>query len=119
MNSILNACAYTIGDTYDQRHALEIANYMLKVDGSSYGRADDITYGMYLKVCENEMPPSEVKVHLVDLVFKKCAKEGQVGQFVFDEMKNVATSSQFQELFGDITDYEDLPEAWTRHVAEN
>lgn len=121
-NSIMNACAYTMGEGTEQMQAMEIANVVLKeLEESSYAKADQITYGTFLKVCQNQMPQSETRRQLVDIVFKKCAKDGQMGQLVLDQMKTIATHSQYDRLFGDsagIMNWMDLPEDWTRNVVD-
>jgi len=115
----LNACAYTIGDDFDQQNALEIASTMMKeLDQSSYGKADHITYGTFLKVCENEMRQSEERSQLVDIIFRKCARDGQVGQFVLDQMRAMATRSELEALVGVHQSWKDLPEEWTCNVIE-
>ena len=121
-NSIINACAYTVGDPSEQREAMEIANFMLKELGeSTYANADQVTYGTYLKVCQNQLPQSEMRSKIVTAVFKRCIEDGQVGQLVLDQAKGVTTPDQFEELLGDScteTHWMDLPEEWTRNVVE-
>jgi hypothetical protein len=118
-NSVLNACAYTVGDGNDQQNAMGIATSMMKeLKKSRHVTADHITYGTFLKVCLNEMPVSEVRCQLVATVFRKAAKDGQVGQFVFDQMGAVATPEQYEELVGDYSTWKDLPEEWTCNVIE-
>jgi len=119
-NSVMNACAYTIGDPPEQRQAMEIANIILKeLEEASYAEADQITYGTFLKVCQTQMPQSDTRRQLVELIFKKCKKEGQMGQFVLDQMRAVATRTQIDEILGsyaDIKDSADLPSDWTRNL---
>jgi len=118
-NSVLNACAYSIGDDSEQRNALEIASAMMKeLEKSSYGKADHITYGTFLKVCENELPQSEQRSRLVDIIFRKCVRDGQVGQFVLDQMRAMATRSELEELVGAHQSWKDLPDDWTCNVIE-
>lgn len=121
-NSIINACAYTVGDPSEQREAMEIANMMLKELGeSTYANADQVTYGTYLKVCQNQLPQSEMRSKIVNAVFKRCIEDGQVGQLVLDQAKGVTTPDQYEELLGDYcteTHWMDLPEEWTRNVVE-
>jgi len=121
-NSIMNACAYTIGEPSEQRQAMEIATVMLKeLEASSYAKADQITYGTYLKVCQHQMPQSDTRRQLVAIVFNKCIKEGQMGQIVLEQMRALTTRTQLVELLGDsasITSWTDLPNEWTRNVVE-
>ncbi len=118
----MNACAYTVGDASEERQAMEIAKEMLKeLEKSSYAKADQITYGTFLKVCENQMPQSETRNQLIDLIFQRCKRDGQMGQLVLDQLKSVTTTSQFEELLGSnssMTSWMELPKEWTRNVVE-
>jgi len=118
-NSVLNACAYTVGDDNEQQNAMGIAASMMKeLKKSPHVNLDHITYGTFLKVILNEMPQSDARSQLVDTVFRKCAMNGQVGQFVLDMMKAIATPTQLEELVGDHSSWKDLPEEWTCNVIE-
>ena len=123
-NAIINACAYTIGDISEQRRAMEIAHLMLQdVDKSPYANADQVTYGTFLKVCENQMPPSDTRRQLVNVVFKKCIKDGQMGKLVLEQLKSILTPEQFEEMIGfSMVDHtkgwKDLPLEWRCNVIE-
>ena len=123
-NAIINACAYTIGDVPEQREAMNIAHNTLQaLEKSRYAKADQITYGTFLKVCENQMPPSDTRFQLVKLVFLRCAKEGQVGKFVFDQLKSILTPEEYKEITGfrmknDESDWKDIPLEWRCNVIE-
>jgi len=66
-----------MGDITEQRRAIEIAQMMLtELEKSSFGKPDQVTYGTFLKVCQNQMPRSDSRRRIVDLIFKKCCKEG-------------------------------------------
>jgi hypothetical protein len=76
-NAVINACAYTMGDIPEQRRAIEIAQFMLsELEKSPHGKPDQVTYGTFLKVCQNQMPRSDSRRRIVDLVFRKCCKDG-------------------------------------------
>jgi len=123
-NAIINACAYTIGDAPEQREAMDIAhNTLQELEKSPYAKADQITYGTFLKVCENQMPPSDTRLQLVKLVFHRCAKEGQVGKFVFDQLKSILTPEEYKEITrlrmnNDESDWKDIPLEWRCNVIE-
>ena len=123
-NAIINACAYTIGDLNEQRRAIEIAHLMLQdLDKSPYANADQVTYGTFLKVCENQMPPSDTRRQLVNVVFKKCAKDGQMGKLVLDQLMSILTPEHFEELVGISVEHrslswKDLPKEWRSNVVE-
>jgi hypothetical protein len=123
-NAIINACAYTIGDISEQRRAMEIAHIILQdLDKSPYAKADQVTYGTYLKVCENQMPPSDTRRQLVKVIFRKCAKDGMMGKFVVDQLKSILTPDQYEELIGISSEignkgWKDLPLEWRCNVVD-
>lgn len=123
-NAIINACAYTIGDMSEQRRAMEIAHHVLQdLDKSRYAKADQVTYGTFLKVCENLMPPSDTRRHLVKVILKKCTKDGQMGKLVVDQLKSMLTPEDYQEMTGFSKldkgkDWKDLPLEWRCNVIE-
>mmetsp|Transcript_26413 Transcript_26413/g.39596 ORF Transcript_26413/g.39596 Transcript_26413/m.39596 type:complete len:114 (+) Transcript_26413:31-372(+) len=103
---------------------MEIAHLTLQDLGKSpYANADQVTYGTFLKVCENLMPPSDTRRQLVSVIFKKCAKDGQMGKLVLDQLKSILPPEQFEEMVGfSMTDHsmgwKDLPSDWTSNVIE-
>jgi len=119
-NSILNACAYTTGDLSEQQKAMAIANLIFQeLHRSPYDKPDEISYGTFFKVCQNQIPPGKTRHDIVDLIFRKCVEDGQVGQLVLDQMKVAASSEQFEALVGvDADDAEllTLPQEWRRNV---
>jgi len=122
-NAVINACAYTFGDNAEQNRAIEISNLMFKeLEVSSYGNPDQVTYGTFLKVCNNQMPSCDTRFRVVTAIFKKCTKDGQVGKLVLDQLKSVTTEEQFQELTGmsmeRCVDWKVLPKNVRRNVVE-
>ena len=122
-NSVLNACAFAVGDFEEQSQAMEIANSMLvELNESPYGRPDQVTYGTYLKVVNNQMPPSGARDQVVDTVFRKCIKDGMVGEMVLRQLREMGMEEIFENLvgrsmWGEIN-LSDLPTEWTRNVIE-
>lgn len=123
-NSVLNACAFTMGDFEEQSRALDIANSMLMgLDESPYGRPDHITYGTYLKVIANQMEPSQARNELAATVFQKCAKDGMVGGMVLRQLREMGMADEeYEELVGisiwKTPSLSDLPSSWTCNVIE-
>ena len=124
-NSVLNACAFTVGDLEEQSQSIRIANAMLVgLDESPYGKPDHITYGTYLKVVTNQMPiESEARNQIVEAVFRKCAKDGMVGELVLRQLKEMGGMEKtYEKLLGKSIKEElsprDLPSSWTRNVIE-
>lgn len=121
-NSILNACAYTTGDLSEQQKAMSIANHAFReLDQSSFGKPDQITYGTFFKVCQNQIPPGNARHHIVDVMFRKCVKDGQVGKLVLNQLKLAASEEHFFCLVGnepDTIDWLGVPEKWRRNVID-
>jgi hypothetical protein len=123
VNAVMNACAYTIGDVPEQNRAMEIAHQHLKnLENSVYGSPDQITYGTFLKVCKNQMPDCSTRQQIMEVIFKKCAKNGQVGNLVLQQLKSMGPPDLYNDLVGfDIYDdirMEDLPHEWWCNVVE-
>jgi hypothetical protein len=90
---------------------------------SPYAKADQVTYGTFLKVCENLMPQSDTRRQLVNIVFKKCSKDGQMGKLVFEELKSILTPEHFEEMIGFSSldkrkNWKNLPFEWRCNVVE-
>lgn len=122
-NAVMNSCAYTMGEGNERNRAVEIAHKVLKsMESGEYGKPDQITYGTFLKVCANQMPECSTRDQIVEMIFKKCAAGGQVGNLVLQQMKATTSPEKYYELTGmDIyTDHvmEDLPEEWWCNVVE-
>jgi pentatricopeptide repeat protein len=122
-NSVLNACAFAVGDLEEQSQAMEIANSMLvELNESPYARPDQVTYGTYLKVINNQMPPSGARDQVVDTVFRKCAKDGMVGEMVLRQLREMGMVQIYENLVGRSmwgeVNLTDLPTEWTCNVIE-
>lgn len=122
-NSVLNACAFSVGDLEEQSQAMEIANAMLVgLDESPYGKPDQVTYGTYLKVINNQMPPSEARDKVGDKIFRKCANDGMVGEMVIRQMREMGMEETYESLVGKSFwgefNMSDLPSEWTCNVIE-
>jgi len=122
-NAVMNACAFTVGDISEQSRAMEIAYTMMQeLEKSSFGSPDQVSYGTFLKVCSNLMPDSDTRRQLVDVIFRKCCKAGQLGNLVLSQLKSMASNEQYEKLLGrKITEdfsLNDLPKEWWCNVVE-
>ena len=123
-NSVLNACAFTMGDIEEQTRAMDIANSMLMgLDDSPYGKPDHVTYGTYLKVITNQMEPSKARDQIVETIFRKCARDGMVGGMVLRQLREMGMADEaYENLVGisiwDAPSLSELPNSWTCNVIE-
>ncbi len=115
-NSVLNACAYTSGEAESIETAFKIACLVFdEVRTSGYVKPCHITYGTFLSVCANLMPDSELRDHLVEATFKRCAREGLVSNMVWKNLKHAASPTLTSELLAQASDSK-LEANWSRNV---
>ena len=123
-NAVMNACAYTTGDVPERNRAMEIAHKILRwlEGGELPGSPDQVTYGTFLQVCANQMPECSSREQIVQMIFQKCARDGQVGNLVLQQLRAICTPEKYFELVGrDIYEehqMEDLPNEWWCNVVE-
>jgi len=122
-NAVINACAYTFGDQAEQNRAIEISHQMFtKLGASTYGKPDQVTFGTFLVVCNNQMPPNDTRDRVVSAIFRKCIKDGQVGKLVLDQLMTAVSEDLFENLVGmkisECQGVEDLPSEWRRNVVD-
>ena len=125
LNAVLNACAYTgAADFRTSNRAVEIAHTVLKhveTNAPVYGKPDQITFGTFLKVCATQMPDSSTREKVIDVIFKLSVRDGQVGNFVLQQLQQIASDELYLELVGrriqDPIDMEVLPKSWWSNVA--
>lgn len=123
VNAVMNACAFTGGELEDQSRAMEIAHRrMSELEKSSYGKPDQVTYGTFLKVCANQMEDCDNRRQVIEIIFKKCCRDGQVGNLVVQQLKAMGPPDLYQRLVGkDIAEdvnMDELPSQWTCNVVE-
>jgi len=120
-NSVMNACAFTIGDEMEQKRSMEIAHEMFKeLENGPFGNPDQVTYGTFLKVCANQMPEGDARMSVIELVFKKCCRDGQVGDLVLRQIQSMAGKEMFNDMMGKegVESVRDLPYKWWCNVRE-
>lgn len=121
-NSVLNACAFAIGDMEEQYRAIKIAsNIFAAMNESKYKDPDEVTYGTYLKVICNQMPQGKQRKKVVQAIFQKAISAGMVGHLVLKQVKDVGLDATVQKMyFGtqslDHVNLNDLPKSWTKNV---
>jgi hypothetical protein len=123
VNAVINACAYTYGDGSEHQRALEIAHNQLKqLETSDYGSADHLTYGTFLKVCANQMPDCDTRRQIMEVIFKKCIRDGQLGNLVLQQLRAMGPPETYSKLVGreieDDMNMEALPQEWHSNVVE-
>jgi hypothetical protein len=124
VNSVMNACAYTQGGVQEQSRAMEIAHTLFKLleNTPEFGSPDHVTYGTFLQVCANQMPDCGSRQQIVEAIFKKCAREGQVGNIVLQQMKIMGPPDLYYRLLGRTIEedikMEDLPQEWWPNVVD-
>jgi Pentatricopeptide repeat domain len=134
-NAVMNACAFcnnvggggsTSISLQEQSHAMEMAHSILKEMEQSSNEfnvtPDQVTYGTFLKVCANQLPDCSTRQQIVEVLFKKCVRDGQVGNLVLQQLKTMINEELYMRLIGkpqnaDIT-MEDLPQEWWCNVVE-
>jgi len=95
---------------------------LVGLEKSPNRKPDQVTYGTYLKVINNQMPASEARDKVVETVFRKCAKDGMVGEMVIRQLKKMDMEAMYQRLsgssiFGEF-ELRQLPSHWARNVIE-
>jgi hypothetical protein len=122
-NAVMNACAFTSGDVPEQNRAMEISHSILKeLEQSPYGKPDQISYGTFLKVCGNQMPDCNTRQKIIEVIFQRCCKDGQLGSLVLSQLKAIAPEELYERLLGkriyDNVQLDDLPKEWRCNVVE-
>lgn len=121
-NAVLNAAEHTDSSDLNAREeALKVAcitfDEIRNNDGTAV-KPTHVTYGIFFGVLTNLMP-SELRQHIVSLVFRRCCLDGQVSYLVLKKLKPaVQTRAQYKEL---LMGYQEngLPDEWTCNVRDS
>jgi hypothetical protein len=118
----MNACAFTSNEVNEQGRAMEIAHTTLKqMEEAPYANPDQVTYGTFLRLCAH-MPDCSTRQKVTEVLFRKCAKEGQVGSLVLSQLKTMVADDVYERLVGrridEDTQMTDLPKEWWCNVVE-
>jgi DNA-binding phage protein len=95
--AVINACAYTLGDSSEKRKAFEIATSVFK-SMSEYAQPNEITYGTFLKACSNLIPKGQARDSSILSVFKHCCGKGRVSNKILDLMETTLSRDQFEKV---------------------
>ena len=132
-STLINACAFSsTEDEAERREAMDIAiETMAKVAKSRFASANHVIYGTFLKACSLLMDPKRDyrRRPLVEQIFRKSCKDGQVGSTVLEQLYFAAgdpnMNGLYEELVGDILEkhgrvaIDTIPLEWKRNVREN
>ena len=123
-NAVINACAYSVKDSIEQRDALKIFvdTYKEMINDENV-KANEVTFVSALTALRNLLPPGEQRVSAFSKIFKQCTDHGMVDENVIKKIKYSLPPDSFRELVGkDIVNEEGnigfagLPSEWTRNV---
>lgn len=129
-NAVLNAAEFTVGNEAELEVAFQVACETFDEVRSSEGLTPDhVTYGSFMGVISQLMPKSDIRNDMVQLVFRRCCKDGQLAPVVMKKFEAAADSDQFLTLMGkgNITEGKaligkgnttecNLPKEWTCNV---
>lgn len=117
-NAVLNAAAFTNGDEREQEEAFKVACLTFdELRMSNYLQPSHVSYGTFLKAIKKLMPESDVRNDLVKGLFRRCCRDGQVGDLVLLNMKALTSPDFYQTLLEGVADY-GLPKSWSANVKE-
>lgn len=126
-NAVMNACAFAVGNESNMQRAMEIAHATFKeLQESPHSTPDEITYGTFIKACGNLMPQGQTRSTVVEALFRKCCREGKVGDMVLRQVRYAADDHLYRQLFSDVLANSNLdidsirvnniPEDWKCHA---
>jgi hypothetical protein len=116
-NNVISA--FTKGDKDECKEALNVMvgtfNSMRGADASV--KANHVTFGMFLKACSNLMPDNSKRNSVIEKLFRTACKDGQVSDFVINQLFEVTSTSFVEELLGSsVEDGIQIPAEWSRNV---
>ena len=130
-SSVINCCAYYVGDEAGRMEALDVALQTfqkIRTDKNFTEGPNMVTYGTIFKAIAKLMPFGEKRDNLVGAIFAECREVGQVGTFVLSQVKAASTAKLYNKLIlvpanltiGDENNFDKIatfmPEEWGRSV---
>ena len=118
-NGVLNACAFTKGDSKNRKKAFTIAESVFR-DAIATNRkdvqADEITYATMLKACTNLKGFENDHLHFIKPIVKHCCGHGFLGPLVMKELNYTLSQTQRNELLGCQQDFDPK---WSQNVTNH
>lgn len=122
--AVINSCAYCEKDEVEKREALQIAIDTYKdLVSSGYDQPNQITFSTLITALRNLMPNSPKRTQVIGNVFRKCADNGHVEEFVIRRLQSSLSVAYLRELLGDDAVADDgsvnidqLPAEWRRNA---
>jgi len=100
-NSILNSCAFAIGN--DRAAAMLVAiNTLEKFQSAApeFGWPNHITFGSMLTAISRQMPQSEKRCDLAEATFWQCCEAGHVSTLVVHSLRGAVTPQRLKKILG-------------------
>lgn len=122
-NSVLNACASSAGGHPETvESAFKVACGLFdELCKSEDDQPSDVTYSLFLRVCKQLMTEGALQRKMIEAVFRRCCRSGQVSLTVLRQVKEAASLELWIEIMRekagkrDLT-IKDLPPEWTCNV---
>ena len=124
-NSCLNCCAYTAAaDEKIEAFLIAVSTFLML---EKYTQPDHVTFATFLKAISKLIPRGEERrKQVVDVVFKRCCRQGQCSPFVLQQLSFAASAEQYQSFLqqqikkkdGRVA-FQDIPTEWKRNVGRS
>jgi hypothetical protein len=122
-NSVLTACASSAGghpETVESAFKVACGLFDELCKSEDY-QPTDVTYSLFLRVCKQLMSEGALQRKMIEAVFRRCCRNGQVSLTVLRQVKEAASLELWIEIMRekagkrDLT-IKDLPPEWTCNV---
>jgi hypothetical protein len=122
-NSVLNACASSAGGHPETvESAFKVACGLFdELCKSEEFQPSDVTYSLFLRVCKQLMSEGALQRKMIEAVFRRCCRHGQVSLTVLRQVKEAASLELWIEIMRENAGkrdlaIKDLPAEWTCNV---
>ena len=102
-NSCLNASAYSnLREENIEAFLVAVSAFLML--GRNGVAPDSTTYATFLKACSKVIPKGDDREQVVEVIFRRCCRDGLVNDFVRSQLRFAATSSShFQSMLREET----------------